>query len=71
VFESVDLKHKVFGEIEDIVEPNALLGSNTSTLPITGLATGVKRQEDFIRDPLLLAGRQDAAGGDHQGREDL
>src|SRR5215218_8240846 len=48
VFESVELKHKVFGEIEDIVEPNALLGSNTSTLPITGLATGVKRQEDFI-----------------------
>ncbi|MFL6081606.1 MAG: 3-hydroxyacyl-CoA dehydrogenase NAD-binding domain-containing protein, partial [Mycobacterium sp.] len=48
VFESQELKHKVFGEIEDIVEPNALLGSNTSTLPITGLATGVKRQEDFI-----------------------
>ena len=48
VFESVELKHKVFGEIEDIVEPHALLGSNTSTLPITGLATGVKRQEDFI-----------------------
>jgi 3-hydroxyacyl-CoA dehydrogenase / enoyl-CoA hydratase / 3-hydroxybutyryl-CoA epimerase len=48
VFESVELKHKVFQEIEDIVEPNALLGSNTSTLPITGLATGVKRQEDFI-----------------------
>ena len=45
---SVELKHKVFQEIEDIVEPNALLGSNTSTLPITGLATGVKRQEDFI-----------------------
>jgi 3-hydroxyacyl-CoA dehydrogenase / enoyl-CoA hydratase / 3-hydroxybutyryl-CoA epimerase len=48
VFESVELKHNVFQEIEDIVEPNALLGSNTSTLPITGLATGVKRQEDFI-----------------------
>jgi 3-hydroxyacyl-CoA dehydrogenase / enoyl-CoA hydratase / 3-hydroxybutyryl-CoA epimerase len=48
VFENQDLKHKVFGEIEDVVEPNALLGSNTSTLPITGLATGVKRQEDFI-----------------------
>src|SRR6202022_4682052 len=48
VFDSQDLKHKVFQEIEDIVEPNALLGSNTSTLPITGLATGVKRQEDFI-----------------------
>ena len=48
VFENQELKHKVFQEIEDIVEPNAVLGSNTSTLPITGLATGVKRQEDFI-----------------------
>ncbi len=48
VFEDQALKHKVFQEIEDIVEPNAILGSNTSTMPITGLATGVKRQEDFI-----------------------
>jgi 3-hydroxyacyl-CoA dehydrogenase / enoyl-CoA hydratase / 3-hydroxybutyryl-CoA epimerase len=48
VFENQELKHRVFQEIEGIVEPNALLGSNTSTLPITGLATGVKRQEDFI-----------------------
>jgi 3-hydroxyacyl-CoA dehydrogenase/enoyl-CoA hydratase/3-hydroxybutyryl-CoA epimerase len=48
VFENQELKHKVFQEIEDIVEPNAVLGSNTSTMPITGLATGVKRQEDFI-----------------------
>jgi 3-hydroxyacyl-CoA dehydrogenase/enoyl-CoA hydratase/3-hydroxybutyryl-CoA epimerase len=48
VFENQELKHKVFQEIEDVVEPNALLGSNTSTLPITGLATGVKRQEDFV-----------------------
>ncbi|PRX49124.1 3-hydroxyacyl-CoA dehydrogenase/enoyl-CoA hydratase/3-hydroxybutyryl-CoA epimerase [Prauserella shujinwangii] len=48
VFESTDLKHKVFGEIEHIVNPDAVLGSNTSTLPITGLAEGVQRQEDFI-----------------------
>ncbi|MEV6257459.1 3-hydroxyacyl-CoA dehydrogenase NAD-binding domain-containing protein [Nocardia sp. NPDC051929] len=48
VFENTELKHKVFQEIEDVVTPDALLGSNTSTLPITGLATGVKRQEDFI-----------------------
>ena len=48
VFENQELKHKVFQEIEDIIEPNAILGSNTSTMPITGLATGVKRQEDFI-----------------------
>ncbi|NIH87393.1 3-hydroxyacyl-CoA dehydrogenase NAD-binding domain-containing protein [Amycolatopsis granulosa] len=48
VFESQELKHKVFGEIENIVDPDAVLGSNTSTLPITGLAQGVQRQEDFI-----------------------
>ncbi|HYB38558.1 MAG TPA: 3-hydroxyacyl-CoA dehydrogenase NAD-binding domain-containing protein [Mycobacterium sp.] len=48
VFESVELKHKVFGEIEPVVAPDAVLGSNTSTLPITELATGVKRAEDFI-----------------------
>nr|WP_121390303.1 3-hydroxyacyl-CoA dehydrogenase NAD-binding domain-containing protein [Actinokineospora cianjurensis] len=48
VFESPELKKKVFAEIEDLVAPDALLGSNTSTLPITGLAEGVKRQEDFI-----------------------
>lgn len=47
-FESVEVKNKVFQEIEDIVEPDAVLGSNTSTLPITILAEGVKRQEDFI-----------------------
>ena len=48
VFESQELKHKVFGEIENVVNPDAVLGSNTSTLPITGLAEGVRRQEDFI-----------------------
>ncbi|PPK64729.1 3-hydroxyacyl-CoA dehydrogenase NAD-binding domain-containing protein [Actinokineospora auranticolor] len=48
VFESPELKKKVFGEIEDLVAPDALLGSNTSTLPITDLAEGVKRTSDFI-----------------------
>jgi 3-hydroxyacyl-CoA dehydrogenase / enoyl-CoA hydratase / 3-hydroxybutyryl-CoA epimerase len=48
VFEDPELKHRVFGEIESVVAPDALLGSNTSTLPITSLATGVQRQEDFI-----------------------
>ncbi|GGK61140.1 3-hydroxyacyl-CoA dehydrogenase NAD-binding domain-containing protein [Nocardia camponoti] len=48
VFENPDLKNKVFQEIEDIVDPDALLGSNTSTLPITLLSEGVKRSEDFI-----------------------
>ena len=48
VFEKVSLKHSVFGQTEPAVAPDALLGSNTSTLPITELAQGVKRREDFI-----------------------
>jgi len=48
VFEDVSLKHSVFNETEPAVAPDALLGSNTSTLPITELAQGVKRREDFI-----------------------
>ncbi|WP_260984724.1 3-hydroxyacyl-CoA dehydrogenase family protein, partial [Brevibacterium casei] len=48
VFESVPVKQQVFGEIEDVVAPDAVLGSNTSTLPITELATGVEREKDFI-----------------------
>jgi 3-hydroxyacyl-CoA dehydrogenase/enoyl-CoA hydratase/3-hydroxybutyryl-CoA epimerase len=38
----------VFGEIEPHLADGALLGSNTSTLPITGLAEGVSRPADFI-----------------------
>jgi 3-hydroxyacyl-CoA dehydrogenase/enoyl-CoA hydratase/3-hydroxybutyryl-CoA epimerase len=48
VFEDVTLKHKVFQEIESVLAPDALLCSNTSTLPITLLAEGVQRQQDFI-----------------------
>lgn len=48
VFEDTALKHKVFQEIQGVVAPDALLCSNTSTLPITVLAEGVERQADFI-----------------------
>lgn len=48
VFEDTSLKHRVFQEIQDVIAPDALLCSNTSTLPITGLAEGVKRPADFI-----------------------
>ncbi|MGW5219814.1 3-hydroxyacyl-CoA dehydrogenase NAD-binding domain-containing protein [Nocardia sp. NPDC004085] len=48
VFEDPELKKKVFAEIEPVVNGDALLGSNTSTLPITDLATGVTRPKDFI-----------------------
>jgi 3-hydroxyacyl-CoA dehydrogenase/enoyl-CoA hydratase/3-hydroxybutyryl-CoA epimerase len=48
VFEDVALKQSVFTRIENAVAPDAVLGSNTSTLPITKLAAAVSRPEDFI-----------------------
>jgi 3-hydroxyacyl-CoA dehydrogenase/enoyl-CoA hydratase/3-hydroxybutyryl-CoA epimerase len=47
VIEDTKVKQDLFGRIETHV-PKALLVSNTSTLPITDLATGVQRQSDFI-----------------------
>ncbi len=48
VFEDPTLKAQVFGEIQDVVNADALLCSNTSTLPITELADGVNRPDDFV-----------------------
>jgi 3-hydroxyacyl-CoA dehydrogenase / enoyl-CoA hydratase / 3-hydroxybutyryl-CoA epimerase len=49
VFESVALKQEVFTEAMKVVEPDALLCSNTSTLPITELAAGLpERHGDFV-----------------------
>ena len=48
VFEDPDVKAQVFGEIEPHLADDALLCSNTSTLPITELAEGVSRPDDFI-----------------------
>jgi len=48
VFEDPAVKAQVFAEIEPHLAPGALLGSNTSTLPITELAEGVSRPGEFI-----------------------
>jgi 3-hydroxyacyl-CoA dehydrogenase / enoyl-CoA hydratase / 3-hydroxybutyryl-CoA epimerase len=48
VFEDPAVKAQVFAEIEPHLAPDALLGSNTSTLPITDLAEGVSRPAEFI-----------------------
>ncbi|WP_328367805.1 3-hydroxyacyl-CoA dehydrogenase NAD-binding domain-containing protein [Micromonospora zamorensis] len=48
VFEDPALKQAVFAEVLPVLAPDALIASNTSTLPITGLAAGVDRPADFI-----------------------
>ncbi len=48
VFEDMDLKKRVLADAEAKLGPNAVLGSNTSTLPISQLAEGVKHKPNFI-----------------------
>jgi 3-hydroxyacyl-CoA dehydrogenase / enoyl-CoA hydratase / 3-hydroxybutyryl-CoA epimerase len=48
VFEDPKVKAEVMAEIEPHLAEDALLGSNTSTLPITALAENVTRPADFI-----------------------
>jgi 3-hydroxyacyl-CoA dehydrogenase/enoyl-CoA hydratase/3-hydroxybutyryl-CoA epimerase len=48
VFESLALKREVLAEVATIVTADALLCSNTSTLPITALAEAVDRPEDVV-----------------------
>ena len=48
VFEDRGLKAKVTKEAEAQLAPEAVFGTNTSTLPITGLAEASARPENFI-----------------------
>ncbi|KAA3665341.1 MAG: 3-hydroxyacyl-CoA dehydrogenase [Chloroflexi bacterium] len=48
VFENRDLKAKVTSMAEAKMNPAGIFASNTSTLPITGLAKASKRPEKFI-----------------------
>ncbi|MGB1580067.1 MAG: 3-hydroxyacyl-CoA dehydrogenase NAD-binding domain-containing protein [Nevskiales bacterium] len=48
VFEDRDLKAVVTKETEAVMDPTGVFGSNTSTLPITGLAEASMRKDKFI-----------------------
>jgi len=48
VFEDRDLKANVTAAAERAALADAVIASNTSTLPITGLATAVQKQDRFI-----------------------
>jgi len=48
VFESREIKAAVTAKTEAVISESAIFASNTSTLPITGLAEASKRPESFI-----------------------
>jgi len=48
IIEQVHVKKEVFQKLDDICKKEALFASNTSTIPITDLASSTKRPEQFI-----------------------
>lgn len=48
VFEDRDVKKAVIDQVEAVLSEGAIFASNTSTLPISGLAKNSKRPTDFI-----------------------
>jgi 3-hydroxyacyl-CoA dehydrogenase/enoyl-CoA hydratase/3-hydroxybutyryl-CoA epimerase len=48
VFEDRDVKKAVIEQVEAVLSEGAIFASNTSTLPISGLAKNSKRPTDFI-----------------------
>ncbi|ACP47496.1 3-hydroxybutyryl-CoA dehydrogenase [Sulfolobus islandicus Y.N.15.51] len=57
--EKLDLKRQLFSKLEELLPNNAILATNTSSLPITEIASAVKRQErvigtHFFNPPVLM-----------------
>jgi 3-hydroxyacyl-CoA dehydrogenase len=47
-FESMDVKHQVFEQLDGVVQPGAILASNTSALNLNEIAAFTKRAQDVI-----------------------
>ena len=48
VFEDLDVKRKVFAEAEEIISPECVLATNTSSLSVTAMADGLKHPERVV-----------------------
>ncbi|MFT4193450.1 3-hydroxyacyl-CoA dehydrogenase [Ottowia sp.] len=47
IVERLDVKQALFAELEGVVQPTAVLATNTSSLSVTAIAAGLKRPERF------------------------
>lgn len=48
VFEEMSVKQAVFGELDRVMKPGAILASNTSTLDVDAIAAATRRPQDVI-----------------------
>lgn len=47
IIENIDAKREIYSRLEPLMRPEAILASNTSTIPITRLAEKLQRPENF------------------------
>jgi 3-hydroxybutyryl-CoA dehydrogenase len=48
IVENEEIKSKIFKELDSLLDPDAILASNTSSIPITRLAAATSRPDKFI-----------------------
>jgi 3-hydroxybutyryl-CoA dehydrogenase len=48
VFEDLELKKKVFKELDELVRPEVIIATNTSSMSITEIANATKRQDKVV-----------------------
>jgi 3-hydroxybutyryl-CoA dehydrogenase len=48
VFENLEVKSKVFGELDAVCPPHAVLATNTSAIPISSIAAATKRPDKVV-----------------------
>lgn len=48
IIENIDIKHKVFQQLEEIQRKEAIIASNTSSIPIAGIAAALRHPERVI-----------------------
>lgn len=48
IVENLEVKRKLFAELEDIVGPNCILATNTSSISVTAIAAPLKRPERLV-----------------------
>ena len=71
VFENRELKAQVTTEAEPMLANGGVFASNTSTLPISGLAQGIVESGELHRYSFLFTRRQNDAGGNYRGQPNL
>ena len=69
IIEDLAVKKTLFAELEDILDPHAILATNTSSLPITALAAGLRHPQRVAGfhffNPVVLMKLVEVIGGFH------